>query len=96
MRKSKTQKLGDVLKEYVDANRIGSKLNELDLVDSWEKVMGRPIAKATSKIYIRNRTLFVHLTSSIIRNELFMMRERLRDALNEQVGVTVIDQVILK
>ncbi|MDP4186121.1 MAG: DUF721 domain-containing protein [Bacteroidota bacterium] len=96
MRKSKILKLSDVVQEYLKENHIDNRLKEADLVSSWETIMGRTIALSTSKIYIHNRILFIYLRSSVIRQELFMMREQIRQSLNQHVGGDVIDEVILR
>ena len=41
MRKSNTQSISSVLKSYVQENHLERKLNELDLIKSWESVMGK-------------------------------------------------------
>lgn len=96
MRKSKTLRLGDVIQEYLKDNHIDNHLKEVDLVSSWEMVMGKTIAASTSKIYIHNRVLYVFLRSSVIRQQLFMMRDQICQALNKQVDANVIDEIIFK
>ncbi len=96
MRKSKTLRLGDVIQEYLKDNHIDNHLKEIDLVSSWEMVMGKTIASSTSRIYIQNRVLYVFLRSSVIRQQLFMMRDQICQALNKQVGAEVIDEIIFK
>jgi len=44
MRKSNTQSISSVLKSYVRENHLERKLNELDLIKSWEEVMGKLVA----------------------------------------------------
>lgn len=96
MRKSNTQKIGDVLREYIEHMMIGNKLREVNALKSWEDVMGKAVASRTKSIYIRNKVLFVQLTSSVLRNELLMMRQAIIDKLNERAGAKVIDKLILK
>lgn len=96
MRKKNIQKIEDVIKEYLKALKIDDKLKEVKLIKSWDDVVGKTIAHSTSNIYIRNRKLFVSLNSSIIRNELFMLREGLVKALNDRAGEKVIDEIILR
>ena len=96
MRRSKVQPIGEVLKQYIKALRIQGKLREVGLVKYWEEVMGKNVSNATKNIYIRNRILFVNLHSPIVRNELFMMRDAIVIALNEKMGESVIDSVILR
>ncbi len=96
MRKSNTQSISSVLKSYVRENHLERKLNELDLIKSWEEVMGKLVARYTGNIYIQNSTLFVETTSPVVRNELLMMKEEIRVRLNEVVGEELIKTIIFK
>ncbi len=96
MRKKNTQKLSDVVDSYLKAMDIDGKLKEVRLIRSWEEIVGKLIAKKTDNIYIKERKLFVHLNSSIARNELSMLKDSLIEHLNEKAGDKVIDDIILK
>ena len=96
MRKKNTQKIDEVVKEYLKALKIDDKLKEVKLIKSWEEVVGKTIARSTNNIFINNRKLFIKLNSSVIRNELFMLREGLKKALNDKAGEEIIDEIILK
>jgi len=96
MRKSNTQSISSVLKSYVRENHLERKLNELDLIKSWEEVMGKLVARYTGNLYIQNSTLFVETTSPVVRNELLMMKEEIRVRLNEVVGEELIKTIIFK
>ena len=86
MRKKNTQKIDDVVKEYLKALKIDDKLKEVRLIKSWDDIVGKTIARSTNDIYIQDRKLFVKLNSSVIRNELFMLRDGLKKALNDKAG----------
>ena len=96
MRKNNTQSISDVLRSYTRENKLDRKLNELDLIKSWESVMGKTVARYTGNLYIQNSTLFVETTSPIVRNELLMMKEEIRVRLNELAGNELIRQIIFK
>lgn len=96
MRKSNTQSLSSVLKSYVRENNLERKLNELELIKSWETVMGKTVMRYTGKLSIQNSTLFVETTSPVVRNELLMMKEEIRVRLNEVVGEELIKQIIFR
>lgn len=96
MRKTNTQSLSDVLKSYVHENKLDRKLNELDLIKSWESVMGKTVSRYTRNLYIQNSTLFIETTSPIVRNELLMMKEEIRVRLNEVVGKELIKTIIFR
>lgn len=96
MRKNNTQSISDVLRSYTRENKLDRKLNELDLIKSWESVMGKTVARYTGNLYIQNSTLFVETTSPIVRNELLMMREDIRVRLNEVVGEELIKTIVFR
>jgi len=96
MRKSKTESISDVLRSYTRENKLDRKLIELDLIKSWESVMGKTVARYTGNLSIQNNTLFVETTSPIVRNELLMMREEIRVRLNEVAGEELIKTIIFR
>jgi predicted nucleic acid-binding Zn ribbon protein len=75
---------------------LESPLNEYRLVQAWKDVVGPAITRYTSNLYIKNQILYVHLTSSVLRQELMMGREMLVRSLNEQVGAQVIVNIIFR
>lgn len=96
MRRSKTISLAEAIKDYIGEMNLGQKLSEVDIINSWEEIVGKAIASRTSKIYIRDGVLFVHLKSSVVRNELLMLREALREKLNEKAGSEIIKNIVLR
>ncbi len=96
MRKSNTEKLSEVLKQYVEQNKLQTKLSEVDIVGSWERLMGKTVASYTEDIRITNGTLFIKLKSPILKNELIMMREQIKKHLNEESGAEVIKQIVFQ
>lgn len=96
MRKNNTQSIADVLKSYTRENKLDRKLSELDLIKSWEAVMGKTVSRYTGNLYIQNSTLFVETTSPIVRNELLMMKEEIRVRLNEVAGEELIKAIIFR
>ena len=59
-------------------------------------VVGETIARYTTNIYIKNQVLYVHLSSSVLRQELMMSRQLLVRNLNAQVGSQVIVNIIFR
>jgi predicted nucleic acid-binding Zn ribbon protein len=96
MRKSNTESLSSVLKNYVRENNLERKMSELDLIKSWEAVVGKTVARYTGNISIQNSTLFVETTSPIVRNELLMMKEEIRTRLNEVVGDEIVKSIVFR
>lgn len=96
MRKSNTQKIGDVIMECLREMQIDRKLKEVNIVSQWESLMGRTVASRTSKIYIRNHVLYIHVTSSVLKNELIMLRRDILTRLNEKAGEQLVDEIVIR
>ena len=96
MRKSNTQPIHEVIRDLLREMDIDRKLKEVSLVSQWETMMGRNVALRTSQIYIRNRILYVHVTSSVLKSELLMMRQVITDKLNENAGERLIERVVIR
>ena len=60
------------------------------LVDAWPTVMGDMVAGYTQEVYIRNQTVWVHLTSPALRADLSMMKQDIVKKLNAAVDSQVI------
>ncbi len=96
MRRSKTISLAEAVKDYIKEMNLDGKLSEVGVINSWEETVGKAISSRTSKIYIKDHVLFVHLNSSVVRNELLMLREALKEKLNEKAGSEVIKDIVLR
>ena len=85
-----------MIRKFFSQNGLESPLNEYRLVQAWKEVVGPVITRYTSNLYIKNQILYVHLTSSVLRQELMMGRDLLVRNLNEQVGAQVIVNIIFR
>ena len=96
MRRSKTISLAEAIQDYIREMKLEQGLNETGLVSSWEEIVGKAIALRTSKLYIKDHILYVHLKSSVVRNELLMLRQALKEKLNAKAGSEVIKDIVLR
>lgn len=96
MRRSKTISLAEAMKDYIREMNLEGKLLEVNLINSWEEVVGKAISSRTGKVYVKDQVLYVHLNSSVVRNELLMLKEALKEKLNERAGKEVIKDIVLR
>ena len=96
MKRKEIQKIDSLLNQFVKSNRLEKGLAEYRLMKSWRELLGISISRKTKSMYIRDRKLFVTLHSSVVRNELSLMKETLIQRLNEAAGLNVIDDIVLK
>ena len=85
MKRNDAEQIGKLIQQFLRQESLESPLNEQRLLDAWPQILG-PAAAYTSNLYIRNQTLYVHLTSAALRQELMMGREVLVRTLNQRVG----------
>ena len=96
MKRINAQPIGTVLESFFEQNpEFADKLAEVRLLDSWKTVLGPSVTRFTDKMFIRKRTLYVRLTSSVLKSELMMCREQLIIKLNKEAGRDVIDSITL-
>ena len=96
MRRSKTISLAEAVNDYIKEMNLGGKLSEVAVINSWEEIVGKAISSRTTKIFIKDHILYVHLSSSVVRNELLMLREPLKEKLNKKAGSEVIKDIVLR
>ncbi len=96
MRKSNTQSIRDILRDYVSDMGIERKLKEVDIVHAWENILGKAIASYTGRIIISKGVLYVTITSPVVKAELLMMREEIRGRLNDEAGAEIVEKIVFK
>ena len=95
MRKPNDTTVKDAFSKMLDVYRIRRKFDETSIVAIWPEIMGTAIANRTKQIYIHDKKLFIRIESSVIKNELLMVRQGIIQKLNEHAGSEVINDMIL-
>ncbi len=85
--------IGDVLNQFLRDQGIETPLLQRRLIDAWEKVVGKTVSRYTGDKFIKNQTLFVKITNPALRQDLSMMRSKLVQRLNAEVGAMVIADI---
>ena len=96
IRRTQARPIREIIEEVLKASGIDQKLKERELIRQWDEVVGITIARSTDSIYISDRKLIVKIRSSVIRNELTMIRDGLKMELNRRSGQVIIDEIIIK
>ena len=95
MRRTKTVHIAQIISDVFGEYKINNKILEARIIAAWHETLG-PLAKPTDELYISNKVLFVNLSSSVIRNELSMMRSKIVQRLNESAGAEVIKDIVFR
>jgi predicted nucleic acid-binding Zn ribbon protein len=89
-----TYTIGEALQDLLQTYKIKARFDEASLVASWERLMGAPIAKRTSKIYVRNKVLFVELSSAPLKHELNNSKRKVLEIISREYGEGLLEEVI--
>ena len=93
MRTGNTQSIKDVIEELINTHKLRGKINEVRLQHSWEELMGKAVNKRTKEIYLRDKKLFIRLTSAPLKEELFYSSDKIKNMLNELLKGEYIEEV---
>lgn len=94
MRKPNDLTMKDAVSKMLDVYRLRRKFDETSILAIWPEIMGTAIANRTTQIYIHDKKLFIRIESSVIKNELVMVRQGIIQKLNEHAGSEVITEMI--
>ena len=88
--------IGDVLKEFMQANNLQKGMDKIDVREAWKNLMGNGVNNYTREIMLKGSTLYVELTSAVLREELSYGKEKIIKMINQELKREVVTNVILR
>lgn len=95
-RKAENTNIGDILKDFIQTNKLEKGLDKIEVKEAWQNVMGAAITKYTTNIILERDTLFVQLSSSVLREELSYGKEKIIKLINSELGKELIRKLVLR
>lgn len=96
MKRTRTQTIGEILDDFFKRPYVAAKVAEGRLEEYWREIVGDYVAGYTSSLRLDNHILYVAVSSSVVRNELFFRRDELMKLLNERAKVKLINAIIVR
>lgn len=97
MKRTNSQSIGDVLREFMEMNpRLQEKILAIRIERAWKEVLGPFVAQYTRQAFVKDHVLYVSLTSSVLRSELVLCRDRLIKSLNDYAGAEVLRDIVIR
>ena len=96
MKRQNDQPLKDAIQELLDSYHLREKVNEVKLVYKWEDLFGKTIAKYTEKMFVRNKKLYITISSSSLRQELMYSKDKIAERINEAIEADFIRDVVIR
>ncbi len=96
MKRTEAMTVGDIIKQLLKEDHIDRQFDEQQVVYLWPEIVGQGINRYTTSRWVKNGVLHLHISSSVLRNELLMSRSILIKRLNEAVGSEVIHDIEIR
>ena len=88
--------LEDIIKAFVETNNLQAGLDKVNVREAWINLMGKGVNNYTTAIELKKDTLYVQLSSSVLREELSYGTEKIITMLNESIGKDIVKKLVLK
>jgi predicted nucleic acid-binding Zn ribbon protein len=93
--KHEFQSVGQAIRNMLSSYRLTNKFDEATLINSWERIAGKPIAKRTKKIYIRDKVLFVELDSPSMKHDFSLHKTQVLELFKKEFGTGIISDIVV-
>jgi hypothetical protein len=87
--------ISEGIDKLLGAYNLENKYLQTLIITKWENVMGAPIASRTEKIYFKDRTMFVVMSSPSLRHQLTNSASKIVKLINDSLEKEVIDKVVV-
>ena len=87
--------ISQVLDRMFERYKLNSKLTEAKLIQQWPEIVGPLIAKHTDKLELKGKTLYIHVSNPVLKNELFYQREQIMQNCNLHLQEQAIEKIFV-
>jgi hypothetical protein len=88
--------IGEVLKEIIQVNKLQSGMDQVLVKEAWSSLMGNGVNTYTKNIVLKGSTLYVELTSAVLREELSYGKDKIIKMINDELRRELITAVVLR
>ena len=92
-RSKEATSVGNIIKNMLEEYSLEKKYDQTELISSWRKIVGDPIANRTIRMFIKSDVLYVELSSSALKHELNMSRDRILERITEDLGSSIVSDL---
>ena len=88
--------IGEVLKQIIQVNNLQSGMDQVSVKDAWVSLMGNGVNSYTRNVVLKGSTLYVELTSAVLREELTHGKSKIIAMINEELRRDIVKEVVLR
>lgn len=93
-RNAEVTPLKEAIESMLKTFHIDKRYYETQVIENWEKIMGKPIAQRTTRLFINKGTLYLTLNSAPLKQELALSKSKMIKLLNESVPEPVVQEIV--
>jgi predicted nucleic acid-binding Zn ribbon protein len=93
-KKNDFQSVGQAIRDMLNTYRLTNKYDEANIIESWERMVGKPIASRTKKVFIKNTVLFVEFDSPTMRHDFSLHKKEVLDLFSKEFGSGVVTEIV--
>ena len=86
--------MADAFQDLLKAYRLEDTYQKKLLISSWPELVGKTIADRTSNVYIKDKKLFVKITSGPVKKELQLNKSKVIALIESQIGKGIVEDVV--
>jgi len=94
MRKTNDKTLKEAIEQMMQVYKIKRRYDETGIIAAWPELVGKSVANRTKELFINDKKLFIRIESSVIKNELVLIREQIIRKINDRVQSNLIEEII--
>lgn len=96
MKQAKTEPINQIIERFLQQRGLSPRFKEQEVFQIWPEVVGGMIASRSRILRMTEGRLFVEFTSSVVRQEVAMVKEGIVRALNDRLGDQVVKELIIR
>lgn len=93
-RKKEAMPLESAFNDLLKAYRLEGKFREKTLIHDWSELVGKTISDRTDSVSIKDKIIYVKLSSGPVKKELMMNKTRLLFLIEEKYGKGIVEDLI--
>ncbi len=95
-RQSNESSISEVLQQFIHQNKLETGMDKIDVEKAWKSLMGNGVNSYTQEVILKGSTLYVKLTSAVLREELSYGKQKIIAMINEELKKEIVKEVVLR
>lgn len=88
--------VGQAIRDLLNAYRLDNRFDETNIIASWERVVGKPIAKRTRKVFLRDKVLYAEFDSAAMKHDFLLHKKDILDLFHREFGEAAITDIVVR